>query len=65
LGLIRGTSPGRKAGVERLQASTSPAEAYNMDMPVYLFTYHAYRSWMPDRPEGFVQEGRGIEAPNP
>ena len=34
-------------------------------MPVYLFTYHAYRSWMPDRPEGFVQEGQGVEAPNP
>lgn len=34
-------------------------------MPVYLFTYHAYRSWMPDRPEGFVQEGDGIQAPSP
>jgi REP element-mobilizing transposase RayT len=34
-------------------------------MPVYLFTYHAYRSWMPDRPEGFVREGQGIQTPDP
>jgi hypothetical protein len=33
-------------------------------MPVYLFTYHAYRSWMPDRPRGFVQKGRGIQPKN-
>lgn len=33
-------------------------------MPVYLFTYHAYRSWMPDHPRGFVLEGRGIQKPN-
>ena len=29
-------------------------------MGVYLFTYHAYRSWMPDKGRGFVQRGRGI-----
>ena len=33
-------------------------------MPVYLFTYHAYQSWMPDRARGFVQKGRGIQPPN-
>jgi hypothetical protein len=33
-------------------------------MPVYLFTYHAYRSWMPDRARGFVQKGRGIQPTN-
>ena len=33
-------------------------------MPVYLFTYHAYRSWLPDRPEGFVQKGGRLEPPN-
>ena len=33
-------------------------------MPVYLFTYHAYRSWMPDRPGGFVQKGKGLQPPN-
>ena len=33
-------------------------------MPAYLFTYHAYRSWMPDRPQGFVQKGAGIAPPN-
>ncbi len=29
-------------------------------MPCYLFTYHAYRSWMPDRPRGYVRRGQGI-----
>ena len=29
-------------------------------MPVYLFTYHAYRSWMPDRARGFVRRRAGI-----
>lgn len=29
-------------------------------MAVYLFTYHAYRSWMPDRSPGYVVKGRGI-----
>jgi len=33
-------------------------------MPVYLFTYHAYRSWRPDDPRGFVQEGEGIQPPS-
>jgi hypothetical protein len=34
-------------------------------MAVYLFTFHAYRSWMPDHRRGFVQRGRGIVAPDP
>ncbi len=29
-------------------------------MPVYLLTYHAYRSWMPDRRQGYVKRGQGI-----
>ncbi|MEX2171280.1 MAG: hypothetical protein WD851_18310 [Pirellulales bacterium] len=29
-------------------------------MPCYLFSYHTYRSWMPDRPQGYVQRGNGI-----
>jgi len=29
-------------------------------MPVYLFTFHSYCSWMPDRRQGFVRRGRGI-----
>jgi REP element-mobilizing transposase RayT len=33
-------------------------------MPVYLFTYHTYRSWTPDNPRGFVQEDRGVQPPN-
>lgn len=34
-------------------------------MPVYLFTFHAYRSWREDNPNGYVQRGRaGIQPPN-
>jgi len=29
-------------------------------MPCYLFTYHAYGTWMPDREEGFVRRGCGL-----
>jgi hypothetical protein len=31
-------------------------------MPCYLFTYHAYRSWMPDRRQGYVRRHKGILA---
>lgn len=34
-------------------------------MPVYLFTFHAYRSWMPDRPRGYVRRGEGVLPPDP
>jgi len=34
-------------------------------MSVYLFTYHAYRSWKADNPRGFVQPGKRIQPPNP
>ncbi|MCH8344794.1 MAG: hypothetical protein IH983_12515 [Planctomycetes bacterium] len=33
-------------------------------MPVYLFTFHAYGSWLPDRSQGYVKRGHGILAPN-
>ena len=33
-------------------------------MPVYLFTYHAYRSWMPDHPRGYTKRGEGYQAPD-
>ena len=33
-------------------------------MAVYLFTFHAYRSWNADNPHGFVQQYRGVQAPN-
>lgn len=33
-------------------------------MPVYLFTFHAYRSWMPDHPRGYVLRGEGIQPPS-
>ena len=26
-------------------------------MAVYMFTFHAYRSWMPDRAQGYVRKG--------
>jgi hypothetical protein len=29
-------------------------------MPVYLFTFHAYGTWMPDRPRGYVRRGEGV-----
>src|SRR5437868_2740263 len=29
-------------------------------MPRYLFTFHAYGSWMPDRKRGYVKRGKGI-----
>src|SRR5689334_23048758 len=29
-------------------------------MPCYLFTYHAYGTWMPDRARGYVKRKQGI-----
>lgn len=33
-------------------------------MPCYLFTYHSYGSWMPDRKRGYVKRHRGILGPD-
>ena len=33
-------------------------------MPCYLFTFHAYQSWMPDRPQGYVRRGQGPLPPD-
>ncbi len=33
-------------------------------MPVYLFTFHAYRSWGPDHPRGYVRRNEGILPPD-
>ena len=33
-------------------------------MPCYLFTFHAYRSWLPDREQGFVRRKQGILPPD-
>jgi len=30
-------------------------------MPVYLFTLHAYGSWMPDRTQGYVHRTKGLQ----
>ena len=42
-------------------ASAAP---YTQSMPVYLFTFHAYGTWMPDRDRGFVQKGKGVQKPS-
>ena len=34
-------------------------------MPVYHFTVHAYRSWRPDHPRGYVQRDKGYLPPDP
>lgn len=34
-------------------------------MPVVIFTLHTYGSWMPDRPQGYVERGHGIKPPDP
>jgi hypothetical protein len=33
-------------------------------MPCYLFTFHAFGTWLPDREEGFVKRKEGILPPN-
>jgi hypothetical protein len=33
-------------------------------MPCYLFTYHAFGSWMPDHSRGYVHRGEGIRPPD-
>jgi hypothetical protein len=34
-------------------------------MPVYLFTYHAHRSWMPDHKRGYTKRNEGYQKPDP
>ena len=34
-------------------------------MPVYHFTVHAYRSWGPSKPRGYVQRGKGYLTSDP
>lgn len=29
-------------------------------MPCYLFTFHGYGTWLPDREQGYVERGRGL-----
>jgi hypothetical protein len=33
-------------------------------MPCYLFTFHAYRSWMPNRARGYVRREHGVLPPD-
>ncbi len=34
-------------------------------MAVFMFTLHAYRSWMPDHRRGFVIRSKGVQKPDP
>jgi hypothetical protein len=34
-------------------------------MPVYLFTFHAYGSWMPDRRQGYTTRSEGYRPRDP
>ncbi len=34
-------------------------------MPCYLFTWHTYGSWLPDRPQGYVHWSRGLQPSSP
>jgi hypothetical protein len=34
-------------------------------MPVYLLTFHAYRSWRPDHPRGYVRRDEDVLPPDP
>jgi hypothetical protein len=34
-------------------------------MPVYHFTFHAYRNWRPDHPRGYVRKKKGVLPPDP
>ncbi|MCA9235718.1 MAG: hypothetical protein KDA44_09610 [Planctomycetales bacterium] len=40
------------------------AYAVNLAMPYVLLTYHAYGSWLPDRPQGFVHWHEGLQRQN-
>ncbi|MFK7790170.1 MAG: hypothetical protein AB8C95_11855 [Phycisphaeraceae bacterium] len=41
-------------------------ESYNFDMPVFMITLHAYRSWSEDNPDGYYQRGEhGVKQPDP
>ena len=31
-------------------------------MPCYLFTFHAYATWLPDRKQGYVHRTRGLQS---
>ncbi len=33
-------------------------------MPCYLFTWHAYATWMPDRKQGYAKKGLGVLPPD-
>ena len=33
-------------------------------MPVFVFTFHGYCTWLPDNPKGYVERGKGVRPPN-
>lgn len=69
---MHGGQPTRAARSTKARAPfnlAAPAAGYGsgiaLTVPVYLFTYHAYRTWNPDHPRGFVQDQeRGYQPPN-
>ena len=36
-----------------------------MGVPVFHYVIHTYGSWLPDRPRGYYQRGRGLKTPDP
>lgn len=45
--------------------ATHHAAPYNRAVPVYLFTYHTYGSWLADRRRGFVDRRHGLQPQAP
>lgn len=41
-------------------ATRSGNATEQLSMPVYLFTYHAYGTWLPDRQRGYVKRKQGV-----
>ena len=63
LGIFTYTNPLFRGFLQPSAEADSPPD-YATRMPVYLFTLHAYRTWVPDRPQGYVRRGKGILPPD-
>src|SRR5215831_8297770 len=35
-----------------------------LPVPVYLFTFHGYMTWLPDNPRGYTKRGEGYRDPD-
>jgi hypothetical protein len=47
-----------------LPAAAELADFSRRNMPVGHFTFHAFGTWWPDNPRGYVQRGEGIHLPD-